>query len=68
MGQLILCFLVEFSDPTDQDAALGFAMWFHGRKFLYTFPWVPNFDVGIGNYCMLLVWVEFPFCSIFLKC
>lgn len=46
---------------------LDFAPWFFGRKFLYTFPWVPNFDVMTCNYHMLLVWVEFCFKSIVLE-
>lgn len=58
---------MNFSDLDDRDATLDFAPWFYGKKFPYTFPWVPNFDVTIENYHMLSVWVEFPFCFIALK-
>lgn len=34
-------FLIEFVDLPDRDATLDFSPWFYGRKFLYTFPWVP---------------------------
>lgn len=60
-------FLIEFLDLANMDATLDFAPWFYGRKFLYTIPWVPNFDVSTGNYYMLPVWVEFPFRSIVLE-
>lgn len=47
--------LIEFDDPADRNNALDFSPWFYGRKFLYTFPWVPNFDLTIRNYNMLPV-------------
>lgn len=40
---------------------------FFGRKFMYTFPWVPNFDVTMGNYNFLPDWVGFPYRSIALE-
>lgn len=60
-------FLIEFEDQADRDSALDFAPWFYGRKFLYTFPWVSNFDVTTGNFYMLPVWIELPFRSIVLE-
>lgn len=60
-------FLIEFDEADDRDEALDLAPWFFGRKFLYTFPWEPNFDVTTGNYHMLPLWVEFPFRSVALE-
>lgn len=37
------------------------------QKIMYTFPWVPEFDVTTGNYFFLSVWVEFPFRSVALE-
>lgn len=54
-------FLIAFDEVADHEEALAFSPWLFGHKFLYTFPWEPNFDVAIGNYHILPVWVEFPF-------
>lgn len=59
-------FFVNFEDPIDRDSALDYAPWFYDRKFLYTFSWVPNFNVT-SNYHMLSIWVEFPFRSVVLE-
>lgn len=60
-------FLIEFEEVGDRDEALAFSPWFFGKKFLYTFPKEPNFDVTTGNYHMLRVWIEFPFRSLALE-
>lgn len=60
-------FYVEFEEAKDRDAALACAPWFYDKKYLYNFPWEPNFDLTIGNYHMLPVWVEFPFRSLALE-
>lgn len=60
-------FLIEFDEAEEWDEALAYTPWFFERKFLYTFPWEPNFDVTTRIYHMLLVWVEFPFCSMALE-
>lgn len=60
-------FLIEFDQGEDWNAALEYAPWFFGRKFLYMFPWEPNFNVTIGNYHMLPVWIKIPFRLIALE-
>lgn len=46
---------MEFVNAEDGDAVLEYAPWFYGQKFMYTFPYVPNFEVTTGHYNMLLV-------------
>lgn len=48
-------FLVEFVEAEVRDVALKYTPWFYGCKYMYTFPWVPDFDVTIGHYNMLHV-------------
>lgn len=60
-------FLVEFEEAYDKDVALKYAPWFYGRKYLYPFPWEPNFDVTTGNYHMLPIWARIPIHSLMLE-
>lgn len=60
-------FSIEFDEAADRDAALSYAPWFFGRKYFYTFPWIPDFDVTTGHYNMLPVWIEIPFRSLILE-
>lgn len=60
-------FLIKIDQAEDKDIALAYALWFFGRKFLYTFAWQPNFDITMGNYHMLPAWVEIPFRSLSLE-
>lgn len=60
-------FLIKFVDIEDRDVALDSAPWFYGRKYMYTFPWIPDFDVTRGHFNMLPVWIEIPFRSLVLE-
>lgn len=59
--------LIEFTKAKDKDATLDYAPWFYGRKYMYTLPWTPDFDVTIGHYNMLPVQIEIPFRSLVLE-
>lgn len=58
---------MEFAEARDRDATLEYAPWFYGCKFMYTFPWVTDFDITTCHYNMLLVWIEIPFRSLVLE-
>lgn len=60
-------FLVELDDTTHRDDALDFPPWFYGQTFMYTFSWVPNFDVTTGNYNFLPLSVDFSYRLVFLE-
>lgn len=60
-------FFIEFKDVEDQDTALDSASWFYSRKYLYTFPWILDFDVTMGHHNMLPIWIKISYCSPVLK-
>lgn len=60
-------FSIEFAKAKDRDSTLSYTPWFFRRKYIYTFPWISDFDVTIGHYNMLSVWIEIPFRSLILE-
>lgn len=60
-------FYIEFEESKDKETALASIPWFYGRKYLYTFPWVPDFNVTTGHYNLLPVWIEITYRSLILE-
>lgn len=60
-------FLIDFYEAKDKDIALKYAPWFFGRKYMYTFLWFLNFDVTIGHYNMLPIWIKIRFRLLILE-
>lgn len=51
-------YLVVFENPDHRDLSLSSAPWFTERKYVYTFPWDPSFDIQSESFTKLLVWIE----------
>lgn len=60
-------FMITFEKAEHRDATLALAPLFMDRKFVYTFPWDPAFDVRTESYTKLPVWIEIPFRALLLE-
>lgn len=60
-------FFIEFAKSKDRDTSQDSAPWFYGRRYFYTFPWIPNFDITTSHFNMLHVWIEIPYRSLLLE-
>lgn len=41
--------------------------WFYEHCYMYVAAWELDFDVTIGNYSRLPMWVDIPFCILTVK-
>lgn len=60
-------YMITFENPEHRDATLALAPLFMDRKFVFTFPWDPAFDVRTESYTKLPVWIEIPFRALLLE-
>lgn len=59
--------MVIFKKLEHRTLALAAKPWYIDQKYMYTFAWEPNFDVSLGAYSPMLVWVEIPYKVLILE-
>jgi hypothetical protein len=54
-------FVVKFERARDKKLAKSEAPWYMNRRFMYTFPWRPSFNVHMEFLIQAPVWIELQF-------
>lgn len=60
-------FLITFQEAYHRTASLKATPWYMFRRFVFTAPWSPDFNVQKEFQDKILVWIELPYQAVTLE-